>query len=62
MTRTIFEYTLTTVFMLGFVLMIVFAMINFMLGCETWDQSYWTEMNSCVTPTDFFGMLTGWMK
>ena len=25
--------------------------INFLLGCETWDQSYWTEYNSCITPT-----------
>ena len=28
-----------------------FVGINFLLGCETWDQSYWTEYNSCVTPT-----------
>ena len=28
-----------------------FVGINFLLGCETWDQSYWTEYNSCITPT-----------
>lgn len=28
-----------------------FVIINFLLGCETWDQSYWTEYNSCITPT-----------
>jgi len=28
-----------------------FIGINFLLGCETWDQSYWTEYNSCITPT-----------
>ena len=28
---------------------IVFIFINLILGCETWDQSLWTETNSCLT-------------
>ena len=28
---------------------IAFGLINFMLGCETWDQTLWTERNSCLT-------------
>ncbi len=28
-----------------------FLIINVLLGCESWDQSYWTEYNSCLTPT-----------
>ena len=28
---------------------IAFTLLNFMLGCETWDQTLWTERNSCVT-------------
>ena len=23
---------------------------NLILGCETWDESRWTETNSCITP------------
>ena len=40
-------------FMFGFV------GINFLLGCETWDQSYWTEYNSCITPTQLVDSLFG---
>ncbi len=28
-----------------------FLIINVLLGCESWDKSYWTEYNSCLTPT-----------
>ena len=38
-------------FMFGFV------GINFLLGCETLDQSYWTEYNSCITPTQLVDSL-----
>ena len=31
--------------------LIAFVAINFMLGCETWDESLWTETNSCLTLT-----------
>ena len=30
---------------------IAFIFINLLLGCESWDESYWTEYNSCLTPT-----------
>ena len=29
--------------------LIAFIVINLVLGCETWDESKWTEMNSCLT-------------
>ena len=38
-------------------LMFGFIGINFLLGCETWDQSYWTEYNSCITPTQLVDSL-----
>ena len=31
--------------------LIAFMIINLLLGCESWDQSYWTETNSCLTIT-----------
>ena len=31
--------------------LIAFVAVNFMLGCETWDESLWTETNSCITIT-----------
>ena len=34
-----------------------FVGINFLIGCETWDQSYWTEYNSCITPTQLVDSL-----
>ena len=34
-------------------LFFMFALFNFMLGCETWDETYWTERNSCITPAQF---------
>jgi hypothetical protein len=40
----------------GFTLMMLFTILNFMLGCESWDQSYWTEYNSCIYPSEFLGM------
>ena len=38
-----------------FSLLIVFVLLNFMLGCESWDEQYWTAYNSCITPTEFIG-------
>ncbi len=29
--------------------LLAFIVINLALGCETWDESKWTEMNSCLT-------------
>ena len=31
--------------------LIAFVAVNFVLGCETWDESLWTETNSCLTLT-----------
>ena len=28
---------------------VAFISINLVLGCETWDESKWTERNSCLT-------------
>ena len=33
----------------GFIYLLVFCIINLFLGCQTWDQSQWTEYNSCMT-------------
>ena len=38
--------------------LIAFVFINFMLGCETWDESYWTETNSCITFTQIWEGIT----
>jgi hypothetical protein len=34
------------------------VLINFMLGCETWDESLWTETNSCLTLTHIWEGVT----
>ena len=47
---------LATVGIIFIGLMFGFVGINFLLGCETWDQSYWTEYNSCIIPTEFIKM------
>ena len=41
---------LSFLFMVAFALLMAFVAINFMLGCESWDEQYWTETNSCLTP------------
>jgi hypothetical protein len=33
-----------------FGVLFAFVIINWLLGCETWDEQYWTYENSCVTP------------
>jgi len=38
--------------------LIAFVIINFMLGCETWDESLWTETNSCLTLTHIMEGIT----
>ena len=37
---------------------IAFIAINFMLGCESWDERYWTEYNSCLTLPQLWEGLT----
>ena len=39
-----------------FSLLIVFAVINLFLNCQTWDQSLWTEASSCVRPFQLLGI------
>ena len=48
---------LATVGIIFIGLLFGFVGINFLLGCETWDQSYWTEYNSCITPTQLVDSL-----
>jgi hypothetical protein len=40
----------------GFIYLFVFCVINLMLGCQTWDQSLWTEYNSCMTFAQSIGL------
>jgi len=42
----------------AFAFLIAFSLLNFMLGCETWDESLWTETNSCITPSMILEGLT----
>ncbi|NDB03812.1 MAG: hypothetical protein EBY38_09160 [Flavobacteriaceae bacterium] len=37
-------------------LFVLFIVLNFMLGCETWDQALWTKNNSCIYPLDFLSI------
>ena len=50
------QYIGATILIVVFTLLIVFTLINFMLGCESWDEQYWTAYNSCITPTEFIGV------
>ena len=43
-------------FMVG-VWLFAFMLVNLVLGCETWDESYWDEYNSCITPSQFISDL-----
>lgn len=56
MNRTISNIILSIMIGTGFLLMIEFTIINMILGCETWNQSYWTEMNSCITLSQMLGL------
>jgi hypothetical protein len=38
--------------------LIAFIAINLILGCETWDESLWTETNSCLTLTQIMEVTT----
>jgi hypothetical protein len=43
------EWILALVATAGVGFLVAFLFINLMLGCETWDESLWTETNSCLT-------------
>lgn len=47
--RKVFEWILALVVTAGVGFLIAFVIINLLLGCETWDESLWTEYNSCLT-------------
>ena len=47
--RKVIEWILALVVTAGVGFLIAFTFINLMLGCETWDESLWTETNSCLT-------------
>ena len=47
--RKVFEWILALVATAGVGFLIAFVIINLLLGCETWDESLWTEYNSCFT-------------
>ncbi len=47
--RKVLEWILALVVTAGVGFLLAFVIINLLLGCETWDQSLWTEYNSCFT-------------
>lgn len=47
--RKVFEWILALVATAGVGFLLAFVIINLLLGCETWDESLWTEYNSCLT-------------
>ena len=47
--RKVLEWILALVVTAGVGFLLAFVIINLLLGCETWDESLWTEYNSCFT-------------
>ena len=47
--RKVLEWILALVVTAGVGVLLAFVFINLLLGCETWDESLWTEYNSCLT-------------
>ena len=47
--RKVLEWILALVVTAGVGFLLAFVIINLLLGCETWDESLWTEYNSCLT-------------
>ena len=47
--RKVLEWILALVVTAGVGFFLAFVIINLLLGCETWDESLWTEHNSCLT-------------
>lgn len=43
------NFILAVLLSVGIGLLVGFILINWILGCETWNQELWTETNSCVT-------------
>ena len=47
--RKVLEWILALVVTAGVGFLLALVIINLLLGCETWDESLWTEYNSCLT-------------
>ena len=47
--QKVIAWILQFILSVGCGFLIAFAMINLMLGCETWDERLWTEYNSCLS-------------
>lgn len=45
-----------TVGIIFFALFFNLIILNLILGCETWDQSLWTDNNSCILPLEMIGV------
>ena len=50
------KFLLSAFFLVAFTWLMVFTIINFMLNCQSWDESYWTETSSCVYPSQMLGL------
>ena len=56
MTRALGNILLAVMLGAGFLLMMEITIINMILGCETWDKTYWTDTNSCLTLPQMLGL------
>jgi hypothetical protein len=41
----------------AFCALLIWALLNWGLNCQTWDQRFWTESSSCIPPSEFLQML-----
>jgi len=46
--KTILNSVLLTLCILIASSVIMFIIINIMMGCKTWDEELWTQYNSCI--------------
>ena len=54
--KRLIEISVGFVMALFMAFLIAFVLINFMLNCQSWDESYWTETSSCVTVSQILGI------
>ena len=57
MAATIARITGHTFAFLLIAFFMAFLLLNMLLGCETWDETLWTQYNSCVTPSMLFNQM-----
>mgnify|MGYP001246226932 CR=1 FL=1 len=43
-------------------ILLAFVGVNFILGCETWDESLWTYEHSCLTPSAIWEGVKVWLN